>query len=366
MITQSRLECPLSQMVATTATDYWNDSCSVEELTYALERGAVGATSNPPIVLSVLKKEMPLWRERIRQIIAEHETWSEVEVTWQVIEELAVKGAELLRPVFERERGRKGRLSIQTNPALYRDADAIVAQAIHFESLAPNMQVKIPVTRAGIRAIEEATYRGVNINGTVSFTVPQALAVAEAVERGLNRRTAENLSVADMTPVCTMMIGRLDDWLQAVAQRDRIITNPGYLYWAGIACLKKAYGLFKERHYRARLLVAAYRHHLHWSELIGGDIIHTIPCNWQKLFNGSDIEVKERFHQPVADEIVDELYAKFPDFRRALDVDGMSVAEFDGYGATVRTLRSFISAYHDLIAVIRDCMLPNPDVHSSP
>jgi len=355
----------MSQMVATTATDYWNDSCSVEELAYAIERGAVGATTNPTIVLSVLKKEMPLWRERIRQIIVEHETWSEVEVTWRVIEELAIKGAALLEPVFERERGRKGRLSIQTNPALYRDADAIVAQAIHFDSLALNMQVKIPVTRAGIRAIEEATYRGVNINATVSFTVPQALAVAEAVERGLTRRAAERLSVTDMTPVCTMMIGRLDDWLQAVAQRDRIITNPGYLYWGGIACFKKAYGLFKERGYRARLLVAAYRHHLHWSELIGGDIIQTIPCDWQKLFNESDVDVKDRFHQPVATEIVDELYAKFPDFRSAFDADGLRVAEFDSYGATVVTLRNFISAYHDLIAMIRDCMLPNPAVKPS-
>ena len=59
---------------------------------------------------------------------------------------------------------------------------------MHFDALAPNMIVKIPVTKAGIVAIEEATYRGVSINATVSFTVPQALAVAEAVERGLRRR----------------------------------------------------------------------------------------------------------------------------------------------------------------------------------
>ena len=359
---ETRHECPLHQTAATTATDYWNDSCSVEELTYAIERGAVGATSNPTIVLSVLKKEMPLWRGRIRQIVAENPTWSEVEVTWQLIEELAVKGAELLRPVFERERGRKGRLSLQTNPALYRNAEAIVAQAMHFHSLAPNMQIKIPATRAGMTAVEEATARGVNINATVSFTVPQALAVAEAVERGLNRRAAEGLSVADMAPVCTMMIGRLDDWLQIVALRDGIITNPGSLHWAGIACLKKAYGLFKARGYRARLLAAAFRHHLHWSELIGGDVILTIPYDWQKLFNASDVEVKERFHEPVAEGIVDELYRKFPDFRRAFDADGMTLAEFDGYGATVRTLRAFIGSYHDLIAVIRDLMLPNPDL----
>src|SRR5665647_3125673 len=100
----------------TTATDYWNDSCSIEELTYAIERGAVGATTNPTIVGDVLKKEMHLWRERIGQIVDENPTWTEDEITWRLIEEMAVRGAELLLPVFQREGGRKGRLSIQTDP----------------------------------------------------------------------------------------------------------------------------------------------------------------------------------------------------------------------------------------------------------
>jgi transaldolase len=56
------------------------------------------------------------------------------------------------------------------------------------------------------------------------------------------------------------------------------------------------------------------------------------------------------------------MYSKIPDFRRAYDPDGMTPAEFDGYGATVRTLRAFIAAAHDLMAVVRDFMLPNPDV----
>ncbi len=48
---------PLHKTVSTTATDFWNDSCSIEELTYAIEHGAVGATSNPTIVEQVLRKE---------------------------------------------------------------------------------------------------------------------------------------------------------------------------------------------------------------------------------------------------------------------------------------------------------------------
>jgi transaldolase len=361
-MTNNKNNSPLQQTADTTLTDYWNDSCSVEELKYAIENGAVGATTNPTIVLGVLKKEMNLWRDRLHQIIAENPTWNEEQITWKLIEEIAVKGAGLLAPVFEREKRMKGRISIQTNPANYRNPEALLEQSLHFNTLAPNMQIKIPVTKAGIKAIEEVTYNGASINATVSFTVPQAVAVAEAVERGLKRRQAEGKSITEMTPVCTIMVGRTDDWMHVLEKRDGILIPPGYSDWAGIACFKKAYGIYMERGYHTRLLVAAYRSHLHWSELIGGDIVLTIPYEWQKLFNASTIEVKERIQNPVSQEIIDTLYEKFADFRRAYDVDGLSVDEFDAYGPTVRTLRSFISSYHELIGIVRDFMLPNPDV----
>jgi transaldolase len=348
-------------MALTTPTDYWNDSCSVQELTYAIEHGAVGATTNPTIVLGVLKKEMHLWRDRIKAIIAENPTWSEEQITWQLIEEMAVKGAGLLRPVFERQRELKGRISIQTNPTFYRDAERIVTQAVHFHGLAPNIQVKIPVTAAGITAIEEATCRGVNVNATVSFCVPQALAVAEAIERGLNRRAAAGLPVAAMSPVCTIMAGRLDDWLHILEKRDSIIETPGYPDWAGIACVKRAYAIYQARGYRARLLVAAYRHHLHWSEHIGGDLILSMPYEWQLLYNASDVEVKDRFSNPAPPEIIAGLARHFPDFRRAYEPDGLTVTEFDTFGPTVRTLRQFIGSYQELVALVRDFMLPDPD-----
>ncbi len=353
---------PLLRTVSTTSTDYWNDSCSIEELTYAISHGAVGATTNPNIVLNVLNKEMHLWEDRIRAIIAENPTWSESEVTWKLIEEMAVRGADLLQPTFERNSGRKGRLSIQTNPMFYRNCEAIVAQARHFAELAPNMQVKMPVTAAGVMAVEESTYHGINVNATVSFTVPQAIAVAEAVERGLNRRAAEGKDVSNMRPVCTIMIGRTDDWMKVVAKRDGIHVDPVALDWAGIAVFKNAYRIWQERGYRVRLLAAAYRHLGHWSELIGGDVVLTIPYEWQLKINSSDIPVMARMQNAVEARLIDELYAKIPDFRRAYDPDGMKAAEFDSYGATVRTLRAFISAVHDLNGVIRDFMLPNPDV----
>src|SRR3954468_12909166 len=90
---------PLQRMAATTPTDYWNDSSSVAELTYAIARGATGATSNPTIVGEVVRKELELWHGRIPQLVVATPTWTEGEVTWRLIEEISVRGSELLLPV---------------------------------------------------------------------------------------------------------------------------------------------------------------------------------------------------------------------------------------------------------------------------
>jgi transaldolase len=314
------------------------------------------------IAATAVKKDLPLWRPRILELLDEMPTATEDQIGWRVIEEMSAKGAALLRPIFDAHKGRNGRLSIQTDPRLYRNSQAIVEQADRFNQLAPNMIVKIPVTRAGIPAIEEATYRGISINATVSFTLPQCIAVAEAVERGLKRREREGKDISTMGPVCTIMVGRLDDWLKVVMEKENISTDPGYLEWAGVAVFKKAYRIFRERGYRLRLLSAAFRNHMHWSEFIGGDVVISPPCAWQRRYNASDIEIISRIDTPVEASLVQDLLKRFPDFRRAYAEDGLAIGEFDSFGSTRRTLRQFIGACADLDALVRDVMLPNPDV----
>jgi len=348
-------------MTQTTPTCLWNDSASIEELTQSIEDGAAGATCNPVIAASILKKEMAAWRPRIESLLKEMATATEDTIAWKLVEELSVRAARLLQPIFKEQGGRNGRLSIQTDPRLYRNPDAIVQQAVAFNSLAPNMIVKIPVTRAGIPAIEEATYRGISINATVCFTLPQCIAVAEALERGLRRREAKGEDVSSMGPVCTIMVGRLDDWLKVVMEKDGISVDPGYLEWAGVAVFKKTYQVFRERGYRIRLLSAAFRNHMHWSEFIGADAVISPPYAWQQRLNASGIEVKTRIDDPVDPKVVAELLSHFPDFRRAYSEDGLTVEEFDHFGPTRRTLRQFIGACGDLALLVRDVMLPNPD-----
>ena len=353
---------PLHEMTQTTPTCLWNDSTVREELIYAIEHGAVGATCNPVIVVDLLKQEMHLWRDRIAELAREQATATEREIAWALVEEISAERSLMLRPIFDAQRGKNGRLSIQTDPTLYRNPQALIEQATHFGALAPNMIVKIPATAAGLSAMEDVSYRGVSVNATVCFSLPQCIAVAEAIERGLRRRERDGLDTADMSPVCTIMVGRLDDWLKVQADRKNISIEPGYLEWAGVAVFKKTYRLFQQRGYRVRLLSAAFRNHMHWSELIGGDLVISPPHKWQKRFNASDIAVENRISVPVDDRIVSELSKKFPDFVRASSQDGLQPEEFDGFGPTVRTLRQFIEACHQLDGHIRDVMLPNPDL----
>jgi len=334
-------------------TKYWSDSCSIHELTYAIERGAVGATTNPVIVKGVLDKELDSYRDYIAQLVKENPTSSEDEIAWIVIEKMAIDGAKLLEPLFDPKAG-TGRISIQTNTKYFNNAEKLVEQAVYFNTLAPNMQVKAPATSAGIKAFEEMTYRGVSINATVSFTATQAIAVGEAVERGLKRREAEGLDNSEINPVCTIMVGRLDDWLREVADKKNICVDPNALHYAGIACVKKAYKVYKERGYKTKMLSAAYRTPLQWLEFIGGDMIMTIPYKNQVPFNGSDFEIKARMDDEVDAYYIKEL-RKIPDFIKAYDE--MSIPEFDIYGPVNKTLDQFAGGYDDLVKIIRKFMI---------
>ena len=364
MNTTSTSSSPLLRTVTTTPTEFWNDSCVAAELEYAIAHGATGATSNPPLVLDALRQEREPWTSRARQIHQQQPAATEADVAWAVAEEIAARGAGLLEPVFERSDGQRGRLSIQVNPILYRDADAMLEQATHLAGLAPNMQVKLPVTTAGLAAMEEATARGINVNATVNFTVAGAIAVGEAIERGLARREVSGQDSSRMRPVCTLMIGRLEDWLGAVCARDGILVTPGRTEWSGVAVFKRAHAIYRERGFRTRLLGGAFRNHLPWSELIGGDIVLTIPPAWQRLLNASSLEVRPRLDEPVDEDVLSELQEKIPDFRLAFEPEGLASIELEGYGAAVRTLRQFIAAYRDLQSHIRDLVLPDPGAPS--
>lgn len=352
-------EGPLLTASRDTPTSLWNDSSDIEELSQSIAFGAVGATCNPVIAHATISKHLDVWAPRIREFAANSPTSSDADIGWQAVKQMSIEAAKLLEPIFHEHNGRNGRLSVQTDPSLHRNRRALIDQALEFHDLAENIIVKIPAMQVGLQAIEEATARGVSVNVTVSFSVSQALAAAEAIERGLDRRLNASEEISTMGPVVTIMGGRLDDWLKHVVKRDRMYIDPSALEWAGIATLKRAYSLFQQRGFRSRVLCAAFRNVNQWAELVGGDLVISPPFHWQELIQQSDYEVVEKVFNPVDDDYLRELN-KIPDFRRAYDEDGMTPADFDSFGPTLRTLRQFLVANNDLEGLVRDILLPDP------
>lgn len=337
-------------------TDIWMDSCGEEELEYGLKRNIVGATSNPIIVGNVIKNELSIWENRIKEMIEEKPDTTEEDIAWDLIYEIGELRSKKLLPIFEANNGQKGRLSLQVNARNYRNKDKMVEQACEINALAPNMQVKMPASKAGVEAMEEATYRGISVNATVSFTVAQAVAVAEAVDRGLKRREVEGLDNSKMAPICTIMIGRTDDWLKKNTAKTGQVVLPEALEWGGVAVIKEAYRIYKERGYRTKLLSAANRNVYHWSELLGGDLAQTINYGWHKRLNACDMAVENRIDNPIPEKYMAELN-KIEEFHRSFEEKGMKPEEFVTYGGFRDTLTTFMAGYDDLCKLIRGYMI---------
>ena len=158
------------------------------------------------------------------------------------------------------------------------------------------------------------------------------------------------------------MVGRTDDWVKVEAEKKGILVDPGIMEWAGVAAFKNAYKIYQERGYRTRLLSAAFRNHMHWSQLLGGDVVISPPYGWQLKLNKSGIKPDlHSIDKPVEPRILEQLLENFEEFRKAYNEKDLPVSEFSKYGATVRTLRGFLQSANDMEVFVRDILNPNPD-----
>ncbi len=346
----------MAQMTALGA-DWWNDSGVATELGEAVTLGAVGGTSNPVIVSQAARANPEHSLRILQRLIRENPRGTEDDLAWQLIHTLGLESSRQLLPVFEKSKGAKGFLSMQVNPKYYPDPELMLAQALQLAALAPNIAIKAPATEVGIAAMEEMTARGIRINATVSFSVAQAIAVSAALERGLKRAQRAGLKTDAIRPYITLMIGRVDDHLKRVAEKTKTTLVTPALEWAGIAVFKHAHQIFKQSGRPGTLLAAAYRHEGHWSQIIGRDVLQTLPYTWWKKFDTSDTTPRLTLDEPVDGAMLAELRKKFPDFAKAYDEDGMPPAEFIRYGATIHTLSQFLGGYADLQAFVRAAML---------
>jgi len=336
----------LQTMTQTTPTIFWNDSCVVSELQNAVANGATGATSNPPLVLKAVQQEAAKWNPRLMEIIRRGDHRSDEDIAWELIRSIVDEASRVLLKLFERSKGERGLLSVQVDPTQYKNADAMINQAIHVWSFAPNLSIKIPVTEAGLVAIEELASRGINTTATVSFSVPQILHIERAYQRGLKR-----LRSGAKEPFCfaVMMAGRLDDHLKDEAREKGLSIDPKIVEQAGVATVKKGYRIFEKTHARSIILVGGMRGLYHITEFVGGRLILTISPSYQEDIKKQDPPVRELMDQPVAPEVLAELEKTLPDFVRAYAEDGMKPSEFEQFGSNVKTQNQFINAYLGLL-----------------
>jgi transaldolase len=216
---------------------------------YVRELSVTGLTSNPTIFNLAVKNSAAY-----DGTIADHAGRGAAaeDVFFTLALEDLTRAADLFRPVHDRTGGLDGWVSLEVSPRLAYDTASTLAAAVdlHARAARPNLFIKIPGTRAGLPAIEEATAAGVPVNVTLLFTRGQYLAAAEAWMRGVERRIAAGLDPR----VCSVASLFISRWDAATAKR----LPPGLANRLGLAIGADAY--------------AAYR------SLLAGD-------RWQRLAN---------------------------------------------------------------------------------
>jgi transaldolase len=329
----------LEWLTRSTKTTWWHDSADPAELARGLERGAVGATTNPFLSAVALAGNKTAWAGEIQSVLAAH---GEPERRAEELMHIVVSNvARALRPQYEKTSGATGYVCAQVNPARAGDRETMLAMARRFHGWAPNIAVKLPATAAGLDVLEDCAAEGITCTLTISYTVPQAIATAERYRRGMERARAKGIRPGKCFAV--IMIGRLDDYLREVAHDRRAGVSEADIRQAGLAVTKRAYSIYRQRGYEAVLIIAALRGTHHMTELAGAEVIMSLFPSVQEMLLAPELPQEERIEKEVPADVLERL-AQIPDFVRAYEPDGMRPEEFITYGVTQRTLSQFIES----------------------
>src|ERR1700719_1356225 len=199
---------------------------------YIDELSVTGLTSNPTIFDHAISNGND-YDDAIKRKLTDGKSGEKL--FFEVALEDLTQAADLFRPVYDRTSGVDGWVSLEVSPLLAHDTKSTIAEAkeLHARAQRPNLLIKIPGTKEGLPAIEEAIFAGIPINVTLLFSDGQYLAAADAFMRGVERRIAAGLS-PDVGSVASIFISR---WDVAVAGKVPEALNNQ----VGIAVAKRAY-----------------------------------------------------------------------------------------------------------------------------
>ncbi|MGD0950553.1 MAG: transaldolase [Candidatus Binatia bacterium] len=321
---------------------------------YIQEFSVTGLTSNPTIFDHAVKNSHD-YDHAIRQKLKEGKL-GEALFFELAIEDLT-RAADLFRPIHEATNRVDGWVSLEVSPKLAYDTKSTVAaaQELHARAARPNLFIKIPGTREGIPAIEEAIFAGVPINVTLLFSREQYVAAAEAYIRAIERRVGAGLN-PHVTSVASLFVSR---WDAAVAAK----VPAGLENQLGIAVAKRTYKAYRDLLASDRWLrllnVGARSQRLLWAstgtkDLKASDILyikslaapHTVNTmpekTLQALADHGDIGTMLPHDGGDAEEVLDQFT------RAGVDLSALA-AKLQQAGAA-----AFVKSWDELLACIAE------------
>jgi len=330
--------------------------------------GFRGVTTNPPLSLQAIKLAPQMWAERIREIAKADPALDVEGVYWTTYLDLVRKGAEEIRPVFDKSGGKYGMLSGQVDPRFVRDGEKMLAQGLTIAAQGPNVMVKLPGSKEGYEVLEELTARGISTNNTTSFTVPQYMRCMAAVTAGLQRARAAGVDLSHWRSVITHMsarLGELSDWKTEAKARGIELTLPE-IRDGEEAVLKRAYHWGKQNNHPSKMLQCSMRVEKdertgktvsrHIQDYAGSDMVYTCPPSYiAGLMAAADelepFDPKAIDREPNKASI--EKLLKLPSFRAAYEFDGMTPDQFAHFGSFKATETEFAAATRQTVDFVR-------------
>jgi len=204
---------------------------------YIDELSVTGLTSNPTIFDHAINHSTA-YDAAIRKKLDEGKSGEEL--FFELALEDLTRAADLFRPIYDRTNGVDGWVSLEVSPLLAHDTTSTVAAAktLHARAGRPNLFIKIPGTKEGLPAIEEAIFAGVPINVTLLFSHAHYVEAAEAFLRAIERRIDAGLQ-PDVGSVASLFVSR---WDAAVSGKMPALLNNQL----GIAIAKRTYKAYRE------------------------------------------------------------------------------------------------------------------------
>jgi transaldolase len=328
--------------------------------------GFRGVTTNPPLSLQAIKLAPELWSQEILSIARQNPGLDYEGVYWAMYLDLVKKGADAIRPVFDKSGGKYGFLSGQVDPRFVRDGDKMLAQGLQIAAQGDNVMVKLPGSKEGYEVLEELTSLGISTNNTTSFTVPQYMRCMSAVTAGLYRAKAAGVDLSKWRSVITHMsarLGELSDWKTEAKARGIELTLPE-IRDGEEAVLKRAYHYGKSVGHPSKMLQCSMRVEKdertgktvsrHIEDFGGSDMVYTCPPGYIAGLMTAGLE-------PFDPNAIDrepnkaslEKLLKLPSFRQAYEFDGMRPAEFAHFGSFKATETEFAAATRQTVDFVR-------------